>query len=190
LSGYKWDGVYRWSFNTDGTPDGMDPDAVLEVLERSASNIETAFNDCGLPDNVDIQSHYRGVTKDTPCEGNTYGLNVIGFGDVPERLGEGAIAYTCPYENTVTHDYVEADIVINRNVGWALSTADCSGFEELLEATMTHELGHVFGLGHVNERHHGDLTMSTRSNGPCTEDEITLGLGDILGLEELYGTQP
>jgi hypothetical protein len=42
-------------------------------------------------------------------------------------------------------------------------------------------------LGHVNERRHVDLTMITRSNGPCTADEITLGLGDVLALEELYG---
>jgi hypothetical protein len=189
LSGYRWDGIFRWSFDAETTPAGLDPDAVVEVLERSADNIANAYNDCGLPDDVDITIHYRGVTKDQPCEGNTYGLNVIGFGDVPADLSSDTIAYTCPYENTTTHEYVEADIVINKSVDWALSMDTCSGFEELLEATVTHEFGHVFGLGHVNERRHGDLTMSTRSNGPCTDDEVTLGLGDILGLEELYGTQ-
>ena len=55
-----------------------------------------------------------------------------------------------------------------------------------LEATMTHEAGHVFGLGHIGERRHGRLTMSPFLNGPCENSEATLGLGDVRGLEALY----
>jgi hypothetical protein len=162
------------------------------VLIRSVTNITTALNDCGLPDNVNIEADYGGTTFEVPCEDESdeYGTNVIGFGEVPKRLGSDTIAFTCPYEDRLTGDYVEADILINQEIPWALSVEECIGFEELLEATVTHEMGHVFGLGHVNERRHGDLTMSTRSNGPCTPDEISLGLGDILGLEELYGSTP
>ncbi len=77
-------------------------------------------------------------------------------------------------------------MVINSAMPWALSQEECLGWEELLEATATHEFGHIFGLAHVSERLHGDLTMSPTSNGPCDAEEISLGLGDILGLEELY----
>ena len=188
LEDFKWEGTFKWYFNADSTPEQYDRDAVLAVLERSVNNIATAFNDCGLPDNVDIEAIYKGHTREAPCgEEGTYGLNVIGFvARIPDSLSANTIAYTCPYEDNVTSEYVEADIAINQDVEWAVSVEDCEGFEELLEATVTHEVGHVFGLGHVNERRHGDLTMSTRSNGPCTEDEITLGLGDVLALEELY----
>jgi hypothetical protein len=77
-------------------------------------------------------------------------------------------------------------MLINSDIDWALSEESCRRGEELLEATITHEFGHIFGLSHVSERTHGDLTMSPTSNGPCVADEITLGLGDVLGLEELY----
>ncbi len=55
-----------------------------------------------------------------------------------------------------------------------------------LEAVATHEMGHVFGLGHVPEETHGKLTMSPQLNGPCQAAEATLGLGDVAGLEQRY----
>lgn len=48
------------------------------------------------------------------------------------------------------------------------------------------EIGHAYGLGHVDERHHGRLTMSTCLDDPCANKEATLGLGDLLGLQQLY----
>jgi hypothetical protein len=77
-------------------------------------------------------------------------------------------------------------MVINSAIPWALSGEACDWHTELLEPTTTHEFGHAFGLSHVSERLHGALTMSPMSNGPCATDETSLGLGDILGLEELY----
>lgn len=188
LAEFKWEGPWKWYFQVESTPEQYDPDEVLEVLERSVNNIVTAHNDCGLPDNVDIEAIYKGPTTEIPCgDSGRFGLNVIGFRDIPPDEDPRAIAFTCPYLNR-DREYVEADIGIRQDVDWALSLDECEGFQELLEAIMTHEVGHVFGLGHVNERRHGDLTMSTDSNGPCADDEITLGLGDILGLEELHGT--
>lgn len=54
-----------------------------------------------------------------------------------------------------------------------------------VEAVATHEFGHVFGLGHVSEGLHGNLTMSTHT-GPCSGAQSSLGLGDVLGLRSLY----
>lgn len=54
-----------------------------------------------------------------------------------------------------------------------------------LQALVTHELGHYFGLRHVSESKHPLMTMSPLL-GPCTAAERTLGLGDMLGLESLY----
>jgi hypothetical protein len=61
----------------------------------------------------------------------------------------------------------------------------CRGSYDL-QSTVTHERGHTFGLGHVSESSHGNLTMSDRSNGPCQSSERSLGRGDVLGLGNKY----
>jgi hypothetical protein len=187
LFDYKWDGPFWWYFDEASTPDYLDSREVLEVLKRSVDNIVTARNDCGLPDNVDLTASYVGASVEGPCiEDGDYGKNVIGFAPLPEDAEEDSIGLTCPYHDAGTDEFIEADILISDDVDWALSEETCDGFEELLEATVTHEVGHAVGLAHVNERQHGDLTMSPISNGACSSEEITLGLGDVLGLEELY----
>jgi len=97
---------------------------------------------------------------------------------------EHTLAFVCrlPSWKSVT----EVDMAINSAIPWALSVDACDWYSELLEPTATHEFGHVFGLDHVSERLHSALTMSPMSNGPCSTDETSLGLGDILGVEELY----
>ena len=184
LSGFALDGPFEWSFQEASVPDEYDADAVLEVLTRSADNITSGRNDCGLPDRIDATATYLGTTTEPPCESEQPdGVNSVGFAKLPDAADADLLAFVCPYGG---RDVVEEDILINADVPWALSQDECVFFEELLEATMTHEFGHAFGLGHVSERQHGDLTMSPTSNGPCDAEEITLGLGDIYGLEELY----
>ena len=172
-----------WHFNSLSVPAQYDPDEVLNLIERAFDNVTQAHNDCGLPDLVDASHIYQGTAILEPCGRRDDGRSLVGFGEVPNRIRR-ALAATCPW--AAGDSLFEADIVINPDVPWALSADECVWPEELLEATLTHEIGHLFGLGHVSERRHGDLTMSTRSNGPCSDEEVTLGLGDVLGLEELY----
>jgi len=185
LDSSAWDGAYQWHFQESSVPPELDANDVLAVVRRSVSNITDAVNDCGLPDNVDAEAEYVGTTTNAPCVGDfADGQSVIGFGIVPSDLPPLTVAAECPYGPPTA--VVEADILISLDINWSLSEGSCVGSQELLEATLTHEFGHVFGLGHVSERRHPDLTMSTASNGPCHAEEITLGLGDVLGLEELY----
>jgi hypothetical protein len=75
---------------------------------------------------------------------------------------------------------------ITTRESWALSMSSCHGNMVMLESTVTHEAGHVFGLDHVGENKHGRLTMSPYLDGPCENGEATLGKGDVAGLASLY----
>jgi hypothetical protein len=165
----------------------MNPSNVLNVIKRSFDNITGARNDCGLADTVSATHSYLGttsakpnVTKRARC-GPSDGQNVVGFGSLPN----GILAVTCiRYGNN--NSITEADVRINTMYDWVLNVGACRYWQELLEPTMTHEIGHMFGLAHVGEKRHGRLTMSPISDGPCSNAESTLGLGDVRGLRHLY----
>ena len=185
LTGGHWTQPVHWTFKSSSTPDGLSQAAVELVLVRSFDNITGAQNDCGRADKVGAQNVYDGSSDRSPgvsrlarC-GNSDGHNAVGFGGLPK----GILAATCTRH--VGNRIVEADIRINTRYSWSLSPQSCSN-RELLEPTMTHEVGHLYGLGHVSERRHPLMTMSTSSDGPCSNQASTLGLGDMLGLEALY----
>jgi hypothetical protein len=175
-----WKGnTYAWSFNAASTPKYLSRAQVATVLNRSFSNITTAHNDCGLPDNVSAEHEFLGTTSTATNCAKRDGQNVVGF----HKLPYGVLAVTCYW--TKNGHMVEADVQINSRESWTLKLKNCFA-EVMLEATMTHEAGHVFGLNHVGERKHGRLTMSPFVDGPCQNSEATLGLGDIMGLESIY----
>lgn len=180
LTGGRWATTLRWSFRASSTPAGLDSAAALKAIGRGFRNIVAARNDCGRPDRVSATHSYEGATSRKPSCNTMDGRNVVGFRSLPMDV----LARTCWW--TIGGRIVEADIQINSEINWATSLATCSFGEVMLPAVMTHEVGHAYGLGHVGERRHGRLTMSTRLDGPCNNQEATLGLGDLLGLQQLY----
>lgn len=179
LTGGKWTTALRWSFRARSTPAGLERSAVESVLRRSFGNIVNARNSCGRADRVDARASYLGRTTLRPSCTDMDGRNVVGFRSLPADV----LARTCWW--TINGRIIEADIQINSTLPWATSLATCSR-DFMLEAVVTHEVGHAFGLGHVGEAKHGRLTMSTRLDGICNNQEATLGLGDVRGLEALY----
>jgi hypothetical protein len=180
LIGAKWTTTYSWHFKASSTPAGLISNAVQVILAKSFDNITKANNDCGLADDIGATHEYAGETTKSPDCGSRDGVNVVGFA----KLQAGVLAVTC-YWMSSGH-MVEADMKINNQESWALTTLGCTGNKPLLESTATHEAGHVFGLAHVGERRHGRLTMSPYIDGNCEDNEATLGKGDVRGLRQLY----
>ncbi len=180
LIGAKWaKGNYSWSFRARSVPRSLRRRAARNTIIRAFHNITSEHNDCGRAARISITANFLGNTRRKPGCTSRDGHNVIGFG----RLPRGILAVTCYW--TRNGKMIEADMKINNREAWALSLKGCRR-AVMLEATITHEAGHVFGLAHVGERRHGRLTMSTYIDGLCENQESTLGLGDMLGLEALY----
>lgn len=109
------------------------------------------------------------------------GRNVVLWKGLPR----GIIAAAYLWVDPVTHEVVDADMVFNSFVDWAVNdqgAGDCGGDRGAydVQAVATHEFGHFVGLEDLLEPTAADLTM----HGIVTVGEIkkaTLGHGDILG---------
>jgi hypothetical protein len=184
---HRWAQPLAWSFHASTTPTGLSPDAVELELRRGTSNITRSRNNCGLDDLVSAQHTYLGrtdrgadVASDGSCTGND-GSSVVGFGALPT----GTLGVTCTWYTLGAAEAVESDMRLNRTYRWYTERpADCSD-RFGIQAVVTHERGHTFGLGHVSEHEHPGLTMSTRIRA-CSNQESTLGRGDVIGLRQRY----
>jgi hypothetical protein len=184
---WKWNTPYAWTFRAGSTPAANSKDNVEAKLKRAAANVTASRNSCNMADQVGAQHSYLGradhgaqISAGAEC-GNPDGHSAVAFGDLPA----GTLGTACVWFSG--NEALEADVKLNKaDHAWiASNSSGCSG-RWSVEAVGTHEFGHVFGLGHVGEAAHGNLTMSPQINGPCQRSEATLGRGDVLGLRAKY----
>jgi Matrixin len=184
---FKWTRRLAWLFNAASTPAGLAKRAVETSLKRATTNITRAANACRMRDDVRALAVYRGRTAkatqigaDGSCAPVGDGRSVTGFGSLPaDQLGLACIWFQ-------GNRALETDVLLSNTHSWTTGTGGSCVERWSVEAVMTHERGHSFGLGHVDEVEHGNLTMSERINGPCQKSEARLGRGDVLALRSLY----
>lgn len=187
---YSWrvSKYLRWSFNARSTPQELSSSGAADAIRRGGRNVYDSLNRCRMGDRVPSRLIYEGTTTrsvgistNARCE-PTDGKSVVGFGTLPRGyLGAQCTSY---YAQDGPDRPTASDVRVNKALyGWTNhpQSRSCRGRYDL-ESTITHERGHTFGLGHVNEDDHGNLTMSPDTNGPCQSSERTLGRGDVLGL--------
>ncbi len=182
----------RWYVNQSSIPDNLSKVRVVAAMRRGGTNISDVRDSCGIADRVRGELRYEGgtsrsvdINSDASCNSSD-GKSVIGFGDLPS----GYTAYACVSSwivdngpNRVAH----SDIRLNKkDHAWTASVGgSCQGRYDI-ESSVTHERGHTFGLGEASESDHGNLTMSSETNGPCQTSERSLGKGDARGLNSKY----
>ncbi len=187
--GMRWNGTYRWTMRPTGTPGYLGAYAPVRDAVRAAANaVDQGDNSCGLTGDLALSQRYSGETTrdaginaDGTC-GERDERNVVAFG----RLDGGLLALTCLWWSKGRT--VESDVRISDapNMFTLNPGAGCSGSWDL-QGTLTHEFGHVFGLGHVSYAEHGELTMSDGLPA-CSASFRSLGLGDYETLRGQYGT--
>jgi hypothetical protein len=190
LAGHSWTAEYSWKFQAGSTPSANSKDNVETALTHAANAIVNSRNDCGLADHVSATHRYLGRTSaapnvkariDTVTCGTRDNTSSVGFGALPSAyLG---VACTWSDGHGVA---LEGDVKLSTRHAWfALGVPGGCSNRYGVQAIATHELGHVFGLAHVSESAHPNLTMSTAA-APCSNAPYTLGLGDVRALRRLY----
>lgn len=185
---FKWTDTFEWFFNARSTPAGLSKKSVEGALRNATKNITRSDNGCGLADQVGATAEYQGrlrrgvqIRGDGTCRGSGDGRSLTGFGELPS----GSLGIACIWfrgDGTAT----ESDVRLNKSQSWVGKVGSSCIGRWSIEAVTTHERGHTFALGHVEEVTHGNLTMSTQINGPCQNSESRLGRGDVLALRALY----
>lgn len=182
----------RYYINFRAKPRELTLRSTSLAIRRGGSNITSSRNACRLGDRVPAGFAYAGRTRlaaNVSPGGKCSGVDqtsVVSFGTLPR--GVLAVACTSSAVGPGFNKVVASDIKIARGtVQWTTNPGARSCKNKFdLESVITHERGHTFGLGHVSERTHGNLTMSTRVNGPCDSSQRTVGRGDVLGLAGKY----
>ena len=146
---------------------GFSQSAVVNAITGSVStwDSETAYQ----------VFSYKGTTSRTA--GTYDGYNVISWGS----YSAGVIAVTMSWVSGKR--VVEVDCLMNTYYGWSLN-GEAGKMD--VQNIMTHELGHFCGLADLYNNADYWLTMYGYSNYGETYKR-TLGSGDILGLERVYG---
>jgi len=185
---YQESDVHTWLYNRTTTPGHLSQTAAETAMVRGTDHINTLYTDCNIGlGNAGIstsrQNKFAGQTTlraNVDNDGNCVardGINVVNWGDLPA----GTLATTCTWYSPLFDEVMESDVKFNAvDHSWTIGVAGCVGSTDV-EAAMTHERGHTFGLGHVSESASPTMTMSPQI-ATCSDRERTLGYGDMLGL--------
>ena len=177
--GIKWKTLpIKYSISLYSKPDYLNDSFVINAIINAAETWDRYVVDTDL-------FNMTGVTNDPVVSGD--GNNTVGWGALPENV----IAVTHLWYNPATKEIVEFDIVFNTLYKWGNADPDNDGIAENssvmdLQNIATHEFGHN-GLDDLRPPKDSELTMYFASYYGDIKKR-TLGIGDILGIQKLYGS--
>lgn len=165
-----------------GAPAGVDVDTLQRDLEAAATIIAEASGlDLRVVDTTDERaSSDRSTVSD---DGRRWAPVLIGWRDphatdLPLRDTDRAIAVPVAVDDGATTGFVTGQIVLNGQRDDLRTGSDDRA--DTWGAVLTHELGHLIGLDHVDDP--AQLMYRYPGTGP-----VTLGAGDRAGLAALGG---
>jgi hypothetical protein len=120
-----------------------DRDAAGVTASQFQAATQRGFDAWAAVRGVSLSSQFVGFTGIEPFVDD--GINVFGFRARPEL--DRTLGATTFEVDDVTGELIEADIFLNSSFDWSVASAgDVGRFD--VQSIMTHELGHLHGLGH------------------------------------------
>jgi hypothetical protein len=195
--GHQVYGPLVWYYNHAGTPANVaatSQDAFTSGFTTVANGRSGCHDEASNLASAEI---FAGTTATAPnitayptraCTGYD-GINVAGW----LAGGEGYLGLACVWswvDPGRGPGAIDADIVLNRHYAWSTGPT-FGGSEYDVASVVTHEAGHVFGLGHAgSSAAPSQLTMSGSGVYPASVYARLLGGGDLEGLHTIYSSLP
>jgi hypothetical protein len=191
LEGHAWRTSYRYHLNLEKMPSRYHAKTVVRQVKAANHHMRTGDNTCGrarigAPDasylgRTSVRPNIKTTSTTVSC-GSYNTTNVVGFGDLPGNL----LGWTCFW--WVDGGRINAaDMMMDTGDALTAHLPDGCTDRWDFEGAVTHEMGHVYGLGHTGAGH-ANLTMQHLLR-PCSTYARTLGLGDWLGMKKIYGVR-
>ncbi len=178
-TGQRWVAPVSWYYKT---PAFGGTASVWNGMTAMANG----YGGCGANLSNSAAHSYLGTTTTSAnmsggtCLAGDY-KNVVDSASV--LASANTLAQACVYKTA--SEIVHADMRINTSFTWYLgsSTTGCSGNVYDLQGVMTHESGHLFGLGHVGME---TVQVMKPASYTCETGQRLLGNGDLAGMKYLY----
>ena len=192
---------FEWYISDSREDSWSDQDTTTEEILLDAWDIWEEGAKC-----AGLTHSYQGVREGHNAGYTFDNVNTFYFDDPGDELGTGVLGatLTLPAGGDLafqlggdSYTYVsDSDIVFNNDIVWfsdeQIARGQCSGGNSLL-GVATHEIGHLWGMGHSCEEGENCPDLDQRyatmywANSNCSLNQSKLESDDIQGITALYG---
>jgi len=179
---YRWAPTYHWVNPSIDVLVNPTANLFTGDFDDVVAEVEKGF-DAWNPVGTSYSATVSRVDTVGPSLDEPDGVNTVSWGTIDGPGGTIAVTYF--WYNVRTKELIDCDIVFDETEPWSISEEVPSDKFDVWNV-VTHEAGHTLVLSDLRSPRDGALTMHAYTwPGDITKRD--LGLGDILGIQAIYG---